>query len=391
MKTLTLLLSLLFTTLSFADDSEFRLLVAQNDGTTGGEYKVTAQIKITDGQPSPKVVNSLTLDIPYDATLSAPADAAAEGWFSEAASIDGYDCSVSKLDGYYRLLVTSNDVTDGTGWQITNSAWSDIATLRWTISSVLPHDVTLTNTTEAAAYYSGTTGDSDAMDWATTPQEAGDLKIAVKAFLEGPYDTSTDQMSTALNQADAIPNAAPYDDRSVGTDPSDIPSDVVDWAKIGLRSTTTGATVNFKSIFLDKFGNLVADDGTTSEITLPSPEGEGDYFIVFEHRNHLGVMSAATLALNSSTSTQFDFTSAASQSFGNGGIAELETGTVYGIISGDGDNNGYVTATDLYSIWLPQNGTTGYKNGDFNLDGYVTATDLYSHWLSNNGKSSQIP
>jgi hypothetical protein len=375
--------------IALADDSEFRLLVSQNDGTVGGEYQVTAQIKITDGQPSPKVVNSLTLDVPHGATLTAPADTAAQSWFVEDASIDGYEVSVSKLDGYYRLLVTSNDVTAGTGWQITNSAWSDIVTLRWVIGSVLPHDVTLTNTTDAAAYYTGTTGDSDAMDWATTPKQGEELKIAVKAFLEGPYSTSTHEMSTALNTADAIPNAAPYDNKSVGTDPADIPADVVDWIKIGLRSTTTGATVNFTSAFLHKSGDIVADDGTTTEFTLPSPEGAGDYYLVLEHRNHLGVMSSALHSLNSTSSSQYDFSSALAQNYSSG-AKELESG-VYGLYSGDANSDGYVNATDAYVHWIPNNGTSGYKNSDFNLDRYVNATDAYIYWIPNNGKSSTIP
>ncbi len=380
---------LLLMGIALADDSEFRLVVEQNDGTVSGEYRIKAQIKITDGQPSPKVVNSLTLDVPYGATLTAPADAADLNWFTDDAAVSGYECSLSKLDGYYRILVTSNGVSDGTGWQITNSAWSDIVTLRWTIGSVLPHDVTLTNTTDAAAYYTGTTGDSDAMDWATTPKQGEELKIAVKAFLEGPYSTSTHEMSAALNTADAIPNAAPYDNKSVGTDPADIPEQVVDWVKIGLRSTETGASVNFTSAFLDKSGNIVADDGTTPEFTMPSPEGSGDYYIVVEHRNHLGVMSSAIHSLNSTSSSQYDFSSGLSQNYSNG-AKELETG-VYGLYSGDANADGYVNATDAYVHWIPNNGTSGYKNSDFNLDRYVNATDAYIYWIPNNGKSSTIP
>jgi hypothetical protein len=374
--------------IALADDSEFRLLVSQNDGTVGGEYQVTAQIKITDGQPSPKVVNSLTLDVPHGATLTAPADTAAQSWFVEDASIDGYEVSVSKLDGYYRLLVTSNDVTAGTGWQITNSAWSDIVTLRWVIGSVLPHDVTLTNTTDAAAYYTGTTGDSDAMDWATTPKQGEELKIAAKVFLRGAFDTGTGAMNTTLSNTSpqAIPTNAPYDDKSV----TSIPTNITDWVKLEIRSQETGPAVNFVSVLLDENGNIVADDGSTPEFLMDSPEGAKNYYFVVHHRNHLPVMTSSTIGLSASSVTQYDFTTGVGQAYGTNALADLKgDGSVFGMFAGDANASDGVNSTDYLAVKNEIN-TSGYQMGDVNLSGLVNSTD-YLIVKPNIGNNSQVP
>ena len=47
-------------------------------------------------------------------------------------------------------------------------------------------------------------------------------------------------------------------------------------------------------MFLRNDGHIVADDGTTQQFTMASPEGEKDYYIVVRHRNHLAVMSNTT-------------------------------------------------------------------------------------------------
>ncbi len=89
-----------------------------------------------------------------------------------------------------------------------------------------------------------------------------------------------------------------------------------------LRKTATGNTIISKSAFLRKDGRIVADDGATVEIELSAPEG--NYFIVIKHRNHLAVMSANAIHLNSTSSTLYNFTTSESQFYGSGGAKQLE-------------------------------------------------------------------
>ena len=76
-----------------------------------------------------------------------------------------------------------------------------------------------------------------------------------------------------------------------------VPSDVVDWVLVQLRTTENGPVVASHSALLNKDGRIVADDGTTSTIRLTADPGQ--YFIVVKHRNHLSVMSSTKVQLNS--------------------------------------------------------------------------------------------
>ena len=143
------------------------------------------------------------------------------------------------------------------------------------------------------------------------------IMLSVKIFLEGPYNSTTHQMDANLGSN--IPKTSPYseDPRTVQS----IPSNIVDWVLIQLRSTASGQTVTSRSAFLNKDGRVVADDGTTGEIELNAPEG--NYYVVVKHRNHLAVMSANTISLNSTTSTLYDFTTGSDKYYGNGGAKQL--------------------------------------------------------------------
>ena len=95
--------------------------------------------------------------------------------------------------------------------------------------------------------------------------------------------------------------------------------------------------------------------------------------------------------------TPYDFTVGDGSQFypGDGqGAKEIEPG-IWGMIAGDGNANGSITASDNNSVWLPQflAGEDGYKSGDYNLNGSVTASDNNSAWLINFllGADSQVP
>lgn len=200
--------------------------------------------------------------------------------------------------------------------------------------------------------------------------------LAAKVFLQGPYNTVSDEMTTALNGSD-IPTTSPYsqDARTV----SSVPANVTDWVLVQLRSTIDGAAVVSHSAFLNKDGRIVADNGTSGDV--PLDVDAGNYYIVVQHRNHVAVMSDETHALSTGSATQYDFTTGLDKYRANE-AALLETG-VYGMFSGDSDASGTVDATDRVNTWNNRN-ATGYQNSDCDLSGTVDANDRTATWNNRN-------
>ncbi|MCK5147571.1 hypothetical protein KAR48_12510 [bacterium] len=194
------------------------------------------------------------------------------------------------------------------------------------------------------------------------------VRIQTKIFLEGPYDSETNEMYTSLT----VPTTSPYseDARTV----SSIPADIVDWVLVELRSTVDGSAVVSKSAFLHKDGRIVADDGTTSYIEMEA--SADDYFIVIKHRNHLAVESDEVHTLSTGSSTPYDFTVDASTAYDKyygGDAAILETG-IYGMYGGDSNQSGIVTNSDKDGIIANLN-EAGYYDADTNCSGIVTNSD----------------
>jgi hypothetical protein len=247
----------------------------------------------------------------------------------------------------------------------------------------IPQDISLIDVTISCSNYSLGEVKISGIRFSKPP-----IVLKANLFLEGPYNTVTNQMSTTINSI--IPTTSPYtqDPRTVSV----IPPDIVDWVLIELRSTPSGPSVVSKSVFLNKNGNLVADDGLSQNIFLNVPPVS--YYIVVKHRNHLAIMSVNAVELAGDT-LMYDFTTGdGSQFYPGTGIGAKELATnVWGMIAGDGTANGSITASDNNTVWLPQflAGEDGYKSGDYNLSGSVTASDNNLNWLINNGTDSQVP
>jgi hypothetical protein len=209
--------------------------------------------------------------------------------------------------------------------------------------------------------------------------------VETKLFLEGPYDALGDTMKTDLRDGDYMLNTSPHseDPRVV----SSIPEDITDWILVELRETDSGAAVASKSAFLRNDGRVVADDGTTEQITMDvSP---GNYFIVIEHRDHLMVMTTNSVQLSNGSSTLYDFSTGTGQYYGSG-AKELETG-VFGMYTGDANGNNQVQNDDKNVEWASQVGAAGYRGADFNLNGQVQNDDKNIFWNANVGAGTQVP
>jgi C1A family cysteine protease len=215
------------------------------------------------------------------------------------------------------------------------------------------------------------------------------LVASIKVFLQGPYSGSS--MGTALNTGGLIPLTQPYSgapwNYSGTENVTSIPSGVVDWVLVELRTGTGSLTsVGTRAAFLKS-------DGTVAELDGTSPVGfsvlPGNYYVIMRHRNHIAVMSANSVDFTSGSASH-DFTTAQSQAYGTDPMKDLGSGK-FGIYAGDASGNGQVQNDDKNDYWQTQVGTAGYKSADFNLSGQVQNDDKNDHWQLNVGLGTQVP
>jgi len=231
-----------------------------------------------------------------------------------------------------------------------------------------------------------------------TGPQVSDIEVTAKVFLEGPFGGG--QMSIPALFADARPLDQPYDSSLyAGTHLAYAGSEsvasfavgVIDWVLVSLRSTPSDTSqVAQQAALVLEDGSVVAPDGSTPLFGgLPAES----YYLVVRHRNHMSVMSAEAVDFTSG-SASYDFTTAISQAYDDGGAPmKTLTGGVFGMFASDGNFDGQATAPD-FNLWnsATTSGLTGYQPSDYNLDGQVTAPD-FNLWNANTtaGASSQVP
>jgi hypothetical protein len=107
--------------------------------------------------------------------------------------------------------------------------------------------------------------------------------------------------------------------------------------------------------------------------TFTNSLNDTSYYIVVKHRNALETWSKTGNAFASNV-LSYNFTSAASQAYGNN--LKLKGGK-YCLFSGDVNHDGLVDLTDLISVDNDSSSiVTGYTNTDINGDGIVDLSDL---------------
>lgn len=202
----------------------------------------------------------------------------------------------------------------------------------------------------------------------------------LKVFLQGSY-AGSQTMTTSLNSAGMIPVHHPYNDtldiwNYRGSERIyNLPSDVVDWVLVELRTgTAASTTVGKRAALLKSDGSIVDLDGSSQvkfKAVVP-----GNYYIVVRHRNHLPIMSSNPVTLGFSSSSLYDFSTAQTQAFGTEPMADLGD-NVFGMYAGDANQDGFITSTD-FNVFNPKfiGAASGYEDSDWNLDGSVTSTDF---------------
>jgi len=166
---------------------------------------------------------------------------------------------------------------------------------------------------------------------------------------------------------------------------------IVDWVFVSIHDGITGAVVSTRAAFVQRDGDVVETDGV-SPVNMAG-NIPGNYFVSVRHRNHLGIRSAANMALAKTTSTAYDFSSAQAKAYQDPAIttnaAMAQSGPLFSMWGGNANQDIYVRATTqtlppplkpsdaaaiLVILGNNSNATGGYTPGDINLDGYTRAT-----------------
>lgn len=220
-------------------------------------------------------------------------------------------------------------------------------------------------------------------------------QLNLKAFLQGSYQISSGLMNSKLNDAENLPLDQPYNNEPWLYDGTEnvitMPSNVVDWVLVELRdapdalSATVSTRINRQAALLLNNGTIIGTNGLTLRLNTATLQ---QLFVVLWHRNHLGIISSNELPPITDDYYIYDFSTAASQAFGDG-LYHFGNG-VYGMIGGDAQPDGIIDFSDIIQIWSIEAGSTGYLNGDMNMDGETNNLDKNDIWYENLYEDSQV-
>lgn len=217
------------------------------------------------------------------------------------------------------------------------------------------------------------------------------VRVAPRVFLQGPYGTGP-LMSDALRSGNMVPAQEPYtqlgfthagggggETVAAGVLNVSGTNAIVDWVLVELRTAGPAyAVVATRSALVQRDGDVVDTDGVSP---VAFTVGNGNYHVVVRHRNHLGVMSASTVAL-SGTAATVDFRLAATATYGT--QARATVGTMRALWAGNTERDGELLYTgqdndrdpilDRIGGVVPTSTVGGYHPEDVDLNGVVRYT-----------------
>lgn len=222
--------------------------------------------------------------------------------------------------------------------------------------------------------------------------ERNGVRVALKLMLDGPYESSNDRMRDQLRAQVLLPAAEPYTalgftqvfggGESVAPAAFTVTGDdaIVDWVQLELRDASTPTMViATRAALLQRDGDVVDVDGASA---VSFRAGNGSYHVAVRHRNHLGAMSAAPIALTAAP-VGIDFSNPSFATFGTdarrlfNGRALLWSGEVVrdATLRYTGESNDRDPQLQLIGGSVPTNvSALGYYSEDVNLDGVVRYT-----------------
>ena len=218
------------------------------------------------------------------------------------------------------------------------------------------------------------------------------IQLAMKVFLEGPFNTGSSLMNTNLRTLPSFPLTEPYTGlgfTQTGGGGGEVISSsvltttgnnaIVDWVLLELRNAANSSSiVATRSALVQSDGDVVDLNGT-SPVTFNVPAAS--YFTSVRHRNHHGAMTLNTVALSSTPAT-VDLTLSATATYGTN--ARKTVGTIQALYAGNVVPNTQIkytgTGNDRDPILVkvgsttPNNTFNGYCIEDVNLDGVAKYT-----------------
>jgi hypothetical protein len=226
-----------------------------------------------------------------------------------------------------------------------------------------------------------------------------------KVILEGPYNASTGLMGTTLNQRGLLPGQTPVGSFAIATpggQPYNVapfnyagtetmtayPATVVDWVLVSLRTDITKASEVFK------VAGLLHNDGRITFVNPCFQLPNGSYYVLVEHRNHMGVMTPTPVPVSAGKIT-YDFTAQQSYQLTNPpSFGQKPVLNKFVMYAGDGQKTSVIDNYDINFkdsiLWKSLSGSFDvYLLSDFNLDADSNFMDS-SLWKSNSGRFSGI-
>lgn len=205
--------------------------------------------------------------------------------------------------------------------------------------------------------------------------------VTVRGALDGALPSGT-LMTDALRAQNLIPVASTSGTIANGLLFATGNDAIVDRVTVELRSATNPAQViTSAGGLLQRDGDVVEHDGTTG---LRLPGSPGNYHVALRHRNHLGVMTAAPVAIGADpASALVDFRQTSTAVYGTN--ARVLKGTVHCLWAGEARVDGTIkyvgSLNDRDQILSAIGGATPnnvlinvYDNRDVNLDGVIKYT-----------------
>ncbi|MBK7762450.1 MAG: S8 family serine peptidase [Bacteroidetes bacterium] len=221
--------------------------------------------------------------------------------------------------------------------------------------------------------------------------------VSPKVFLSGPYNTTLGLMHDSLRTNNLIPLTEPYSyppynfpqfaysgGETMNASLLSISGNdaIIDWVYLELRlASNPTVRIATKRCLLQRDGDVVSHVDGISPISFTN-ELPGAYYVSIKHRNHIGVMTATAISLNSSN-TVIDFTNN-DPVWINPTIVNAPRkveGNVRLLFSGDANfnkatkYNGYLNDKDkvlsAVGFGTPNNVVSGYRSEDVNMDSKV--------------------
>jgi hypothetical protein len=192
---------------------------------------------------------------------------------------------------------------------------------------------------------------------------SSNVNVALTAFLQGMYTGGSTMTSTPFN-ADGVTSNTIADTITVEL-----------YNAIGTLAFSSVGTINVSGL---------------ANISFPSAAIGGSYYILVKHRNSIATSSATTVAITS-VGTSYNFSTAATQAYGDNMTSDGNG--VYLIYTGDINQDGSVDFNDYPNLDVASSGgVLGYDPNDLNGDASVDFNDYpLIDVNSSNGIISSLP